>query len=99
MQIELKHPIENVDNNKGGVYTVKVLTFRRLQVGDMEVLPDSIFDPNATEEDKKISPKEMIPVICALTDHSAETICKVDMQDFVKVAEGLGAFLASTMSQ
>jgi len=88
-QIKLQFPIP-VKQEEGPDIETDILTFQRLKLKHLKVLPDSVF-----EGDGDLTPKEAIPLIAVLTGIPEESADEIDIIDLEPIAEKIPDFLAS----
>jgi hypothetical protein len=87
MKIELKHSIP-VKQESGNEIETNVLILQRLKLKHIKLLPDSCF-----ESDGKLSPKEIVPLIAAITGISEESADEIDLEDLENLSEKLSSSL------
>ena len=88
--VELKHPIP-VKKEGGGTVEVSKLTFGRVKLKHLRLLPDTFY------EEGKLVPTEMIPLIAGLADIPNESADEIDLEDLVTIGEKLESFFGKSL--
>lgn len=89
--VELGYPIF-VKSEGGGEVEVSKLTFGRVKSKHLKLLPASFM-----EEEGKILPHEVIPIVAGLADIPLESAEEIDLEDLIKMAEKLESFFAQSL--
>lgn len=89
--VELKHPIP-IKKEGGGTVEVSKLTFGRVKSKHLKLLPDSFM-----EDEGKIAPRDIIPIIAGLADIPGESADEIDLEDLMEIAEKLEYFFAQSL--
>jgi len=85
--IELKYPIP-IPKEGGGTVDVNQLTIGRLKAKHLRALPEDF-----SAKKGEIEPKELIPLIAAITDIPESSADEIDLEDLMTFAEDLESFL------
>ena len=89
--VDLKYPIP-VAKEGGGTVEVSKLTFRRVKTKDLKLLPDSF-----VEDEGKIAPRDIIPIIASLADIPEEAADEIDLEDLDEIGEKLESFFDKSL--
>jgi len=87
-KVELKHTIP-VEKEGGGKLPISELTFRRVKLKHLKLLPPAIF-----ENPEKINPVDFIPIIAGLADIPVESAEEIDISDLADIVDAIKDFLA-----
>lgn len=90
-EIKLKYPIP-VPKEGGGDILCNIITLGRLKAKHLKLLPEGFM-----EEEGKISPHEVIPLIAGLADIPESAADEIDMIDIIIIAEELENFLSMSL--
>ena len=89
--IKLKYSIP-VPGEGGKMVTTNEITIGRLKAKHLKLLPKDFAD-----NEGKLSPAEMIPLIAGLANISIESADEIDLEDLETIAEGLESFLSASL--
>jgi hypothetical protein len=87
--IDLKYSIP-IKSENGSIIQTKELCLGRLKAKHLKLLPK-----NFIENDGKIEPSEIIPLIAGLAGISMEAADEIDLEDLMAIAEGMESFLSA----
>lgn len=91
--IELSVPI--IIKEDGIEKEIKSLTFKRIKLKHLRLLPKKIFDNKGKNADLTID--EIIPLIVGLTGLDEKYVDDIDLNDFGKIGEELGNLLEGSL--
>ncbi len=89
--VQLKYPIP-IPKEGGGTVKVNQLEMGRFKAKHLKLLPDSFM-----EDQGKINPKDIIPLIAGLAEIPESAADEIDMEDLMGVAESLQGFLEKSL--
>ena len=89
--IELKYPIP-VKLDNGTETEVNVLQLQRLKAKHLKLLPK-----NFSENNGKMEPAEIIPLIAGLANIPMESADEIDLEDLMLIAEEMESFLSVSL--
>ena len=89
--IDLKYSIP-VKQEGGSEVQIHQLSLGRFKAKHFKLLPD-----NFNDENDKITPAAIIPLIAGLANISMESADEIDIVDLMTIAEGLESFLSVSL--
>ncbi len=90
-KIPLKYPIP-IKKEDGGTVNVQELEMGRFKAKHLKLLPDDFM-----ENEGRINPKDIIPLIAGLADIPEDSADELDIEDLMGVAESLQSFLGKSL--
>ena len=88
--VKLKYSIP-ITLDSGEIINTNELKIGRLKAKHLKLLPE-----NFMENEGKLNPSDMIPLIAGLANISVSTADEIDMEDIAEVAEALQDFLGQS---
>ena len=89
--IKLKYSIPILKEG-GGTSTTNEIIIGRLKAKHLKLLPKDFAD-----NEGKLSPAEIIPLIAGLANISMGSADEIDLEDLETIAEGLESFLSASL--
>ncbi len=89
--IKLKHSIP-IPKEGGGEVDTNELRLGRFKAKHLKLLPD-----NFMNDEGKLNPTDVIPLIAGLANIPNESADEIDMEDMTEIAEGLESFLSESL--
>jgi hypothetical protein len=89
--VNLKYSIP-VPKEGGGSVNINELSLGRLKAKHLRLLPK-----NFMEDEGKINPADVIPLIAGLAEIPVESAEEIDIEDLMEVADSLQGFLGESL--